>query len=60
MAEAYATARLSQVLPRRWLVEWMFSWIDQNRRMSLGTTSGYRRSSSGSVIVVRLISPAYH
>jgi transposase len=23
-----------QVLPRRWVVEWAFSWIDQNRRMS--------------------------
>ena len=23
-----------QVLPRRWVVEWTFSWIDQNRRMS--------------------------
>jgi putative transposase len=23
-----------QVLPRRWIVERTFSWIDQNRRMS--------------------------
>ena len=23
-----------QVLPRRWVVEWTISWIDQNRRMS--------------------------
>ena len=23
-----------QVLPRRWVVELTFSWIDQNRRMS--------------------------
>jgi putative transposase len=22
------------VLPRRWVVEWTFSWIDHNRRMS--------------------------
>jgi transposase len=28
------------VLPRRWVVERTFSWIDQNRRMSLGITSG--------------------
>ncbi len=26
------------VLPRRWVVERTFSWIDQNRRLSLGTT----------------------
>ena len=29
-----------QVLPRRWVVERTFSWIDHNRRMSLGTTRG--------------------
>jgi transposase len=29
-----------QVLPRRCVVERTFSWIDQNRRMSLGTTRG--------------------
>jgi putative transposase len=23
-----------QALPRRWVVEWTFSWLDQNRRMS--------------------------
>jgi transposase len=28
------------VLPRRWVVERTFSWIDQNRRMSLWTTKG--------------------
>ena len=28
------------VLPRRWVVERTFSWVDQNRRMSLGITSG--------------------
>jgi transposase len=28
------------VLPRRWVVERTFSWIDQQRRMSLGITSG--------------------
>ena len=27
-------------LPRRWVVERTFSWLDQNRRMSLGTTRG--------------------
>jgi putative transposase len=27
-------------LPRRWVVERTFSWISQNRRMSLGTTRG--------------------
>ena len=32
------------VLPRRWVVERTFSWLGQNRRMSLGTTSGYRRA----------------
>jgi hypothetical protein len=29
-----------KVLPRRWVVERTFSWLDQNRRMSIGTTSG--------------------
>ena len=37
-------------LPRRWVVERTFSWLGQNRRMSLGTTRGYvparRRSST--------------
>jgi putative transposase len=28
------------VLPRRWVVERTFSWLSQNRRMSLWTTSG--------------------
>jgi transposase len=28
------------VLPRRWVVERTFSWIDQNRRMSLWITRG--------------------
>jgi putative transposase len=31
------------VLARRWVVERTFSWVGQNRRMSLGTTSGCRR-----------------
>ena len=31
-------------LPKRWIVERTFSWLGQNRRMSLGTTSGYRRA----------------
>ena len=30
--------RSFQVLPRRWVVERTFSWIDHNRRMSLRTT----------------------
>ena len=28
------------VLPRRWVVERTFSWLSENRRMSLGITSG--------------------
>jgi transposase len=32
------------VLPRRWVVERTLSWIDQQRRMSLWTTSGYVRA----------------
>jgi hypothetical protein len=27
-------------LPKRWVVERTFSWLGQNRRMSLGTTRG--------------------
>jgi transposase len=27
-------------LPRRWVVERTYSWLSQNRRMSLGTTRG--------------------
>jgi transposase len=37
-------------LPTRWVVERTFSWLGQNRRMSLGTTKSYaparRRSST--------------
>ena len=33
-----------KVLPRRWVVERTFSWIDQNRRMSLWITRGYVRA----------------
>ena len=29
-----------QMLPKRWVVERTFSWMDQNRRMSLGTMRG--------------------
>ena len=37
-----------QVLPRRWVVERTFSWIDQNRRMS----KDYERlSASGEAFV---------
>jgi len=28
-------------LPRRWVVERTFSWLSQNRRMSLWTTRGF-------------------
>jgi transposase len=31
---SYCSPRGFQVLPRRWVVERMFSWIEQNRRMS--------------------------
>ena len=34
-----------QILPRRWVVERTFSWIEQNRRMSLGITRGYLRAA---------------
>jgi transposase len=30
-------------LPKRWIVERTFSWLSQNRRLSLGTTRGCRR-----------------
>jgi transposase len=33
------------VLPRRWVEERTFSWIDHNGRMSLGTTRGYVRAA---------------
>jgi transposase len=36
------------VLPRRWVVERTIAWIDHNRRMSLWTTSGYRRAQKRS------------
>jgi transposase len=31
-------------LPKRWVVERTFSWLGQNRRMSLWTTSACRRA----------------
>jgi transposase len=31
-------------LPKRWVVERTFSWLGQNRRMSLATTSVCRRA----------------
>jgi putative transposase len=31
-------------LPKRWIVERTFSWLGQNRRMSLWTTRGCRRA----------------
>jgi transposase len=34
------------VLPRRWVVERTLSWIDQQRRMSLGTTRGFVRAAN--------------
>ena len=36
------------VVPRRWVVEQTLSWIDQNRRMSLGTTRAYVRAAKRS------------
>jgi transposase len=39
-----------QVSPRRWVVERTFSWIDHNRRMSLGTTRSYLRAAKRSRI----------
>jgi hypothetical protein len=39
-----------QVLPRRWVVERTFSWIDQNRRMSIRTTRSYVRAAKRSRI----------
>jgi hypothetical protein len=30
-------------LPKRWIVERTLAWLAQNRRMSLGTTRGWRR-----------------
>jgi transposase len=35
-------------LPRRWIVERTFSWLGQNRRMSLGTTRGCLRAEKRS------------
>ena len=40
-----------QVLPRRWMVERTFSWIEQNRWMSLGTTRGYVRAGKASYML---------
>ena len=31
-------------LPKRWIVQRTFAWLSQNRRMSLGITSGFRRA----------------
>ena len=31
-------------LPKRWIVERTFSWLSQNRRLSLGTTRGCRKA----------------
>jgi transposase len=35
-------------LPKRWVVERTFSWLSQNRRMSLWTTNVYRRAQKPS------------
>jgi hypothetical protein len=35
-------------LPKRWIVERTLAWLGQNRRMSLGTTSGCRRAQKPS------------
>ena len=40
------------VLPRRWVVERSFAWIDHNRRMSLGTTRGYVRAAKRSYMLL--------
>jgi transposase len=40
-----------QVLPRRWVVERTIAWIEQNRRMSLGTTRGYVRAAKRSYML---------
>ena len=40
LGEALIPPKGFRVLPRRWVVERTFSWIDQNRRMSLGITKG--------------------
>jgi transposase len=39
------------VLPRRWMVERTLSWIDQQRRMSLGTTRGRVRAERRSYML---------
>jgi putative transposase len=39
------------VLPRRWVVERTIAWIDQNRRMSLGTTRGCVRAAKRSYML---------
>jgi putative transposase len=39
------------VLPRRWVVERTLSWIDQHRRMSLGTTKGCVRAGRRSYML---------
>jgi transposase len=46
--EKFMPPRGFQVLPRRWVVERTFAWIDHNRRMSLGTTSVYLRAEKPS------------
>ena len=39
---------LRPFLPKRWIVERTFSWLSQDRRMSLGTTRGYPRAEKPS------------
>ena len=39
------------VLPRRWVVERTLSWIEKNRRMSLGATRGYLRAAKRSCML---------
>jgi len=34
-----------RALPRRWVVQRTFSWIDQNRRISKRTMKGYARQA---------------
>jgi putative transposase len=39
------------VLPRRWVVERSYAWIDHNRRMSLWTTRGCVRAAKRSYML---------
>jgi len=49
--EKFMPAQGLRVLPRRWVVERTFSWIDQNRRMSLWTTERLPESGEAFIYV---------